>query len=49
MSENPQMLHIPWPKKGIYVLNIIVQNIMSKKDAKERDFKGTPKTLMPPT
>jgi hypothetical protein len=43
------MLHIPQPNKDIYVLNIIVQNIMNKKDVKEKDPKGTPKTLMPPT
>jgi hypothetical protein len=42
-------LHITQPKKCIYVLNIIIQNIMSKKDAKNRDPKVTPKTLMPPT
>jgi len=24
-------LHIPQPKKGIYVLNIVIQNILGKK------------------
>jgi len=43
------MLYIPRHKKGICVLNTIIQNIMNKKDVKERDPKGTPKTLMPPT
>ncbi len=31
MSENPKYhLHIPQPRKGIYVLNIIIQNILEK-------------------
>jgi hypothetical protein len=34
--------------KGIYVLNIIIQSLLEKKNVKERDLKGTPKTL-PPT
>jgi hypothetical protein len=39
----------PQLKKGIYVLNIIVQGIMEKNVCvKERDPKGTPKTLMRP-
>jgi hypothetical protein len=33
MSENPKChLHIPQPMKGIYVLNIIIQNIMDKRN-----------------
>jgi hypothetical protein len=35
-------------RKGIEMLNIIVQSILKKKDVKERDPKRTPKTLMPP-
>jgi hypothetical protein len=32
MNENPKChLHIPQPKKGIYLLNIIVQGILEKK------------------
>jgi hypothetical protein len=32
MSENPKChLHIPQPRKGIYVLNIIIQNILDKR------------------
>jgi hypothetical protein len=32
MNECPKChLHIPQPRKGIYVLNIIVQNILEKK------------------
>ncbi len=31
-NENPKChLHIPQPRKGIYVLKIIVQNIMEKR------------------
>jgi hypothetical protein len=31
-NENPKChLHIPQSKKGIYVLNIIIQNILEKK------------------
>jgi hypothetical protein len=46
-SENPKChLHIPQFKKGIHVLNIIVQGILKKKDVKESDPKGMPKTLM---
>jgi hypothetical protein len=45
-SENPKChLHIPQFKKGIHVLNIIVQGILEKKDVKEIDPKGMPKTL----
>jgi hypothetical protein len=48
-NENPKCyLHIPQPRKGIYVLNIIIQNILEK-DVKERDRKGRPKTIMPST
>lgn len=32
MSENPKYhLHNPQPRKGIYVLNIIIQNILDKR------------------
>ncbi len=32
MSDNPKShLHIPQPKKGIYVLNIIIHNILEKR------------------
>jgi hypothetical protein len=49
-SDNPKCpLHIPQPRKGIYVLNIIVQGLLEKKEMKERHPKKTPKTLMPPT
>jgi hypothetical protein len=42
-------VHIPQLRKGIYVLNIIIQGFLEeKKDVKERDTKGTPKTLMAP-
>jgi hypothetical protein len=48
-SENPKChLHIPQPRKGIYVLNIIIQGLMEKRKMKKRDPKGTPKTLMLP-
>jgi len=48
-NENPKCyLHIPQPRKDIYVLNIIIQNILEK-DVKERDPKGRPKTIMPST
>ncbi len=49
-SENPKWhVHIPQLRKGIYVLNIIIQGFLEeKKDVKERDTKGTPKTLMAP-
>jgi len=48
-SDNPKChLHIPQPKKGIYVLNIIIQGLLETKKVKERDPKKTPKTLMPP-
>ncbi len=49
MNENPKChLHIPQPRKGIYVLNIIVQNIsMGRKKMNKKDPKGTSKTLMP--
>jgi hypothetical protein len=31
-NENPKChLHIPQPRKGIYVLNIIIQSILEKK------------------
>ncbi len=47
-SENPRChLHIPQLKKNIYVLNIIVQKIMEKKEMKENNPKETPKTIMP--
>jgi hypothetical protein len=48
MSENPKShLHIPQPRKGIYALNIIIHNILEKKQVMKKDPKGTPKTLMP--
>ncbi len=49
-SENPKYhLHIPQLKKGIYVLNIIIENTLKKiKNWKKRDPERTPKTLMPP-
>jgi hypothetical protein len=32
MNENPKChLHIPQPKKGIYVLNIIIQSLLEKR------------------
>ncbi len=32
MNENPKChLHIPQPRKGIYVLNIIVQGLLEEK------------------
>lgn len=40
-------LHSPQFRKGICVLNIIIQVIMEKKNLKEKDPKGTPKTFMP--
>jgi hypothetical protein len=47
-SENPKsQMHIPQPKKGIYVLNIIIHNILEKEKMMENYPKGTPKTLMP--
>jgi hypothetical protein len=40
MNENPKChLHIPQPRKGTYVLNIIIQNILKKKKMKEKDPK----------
>jgi hypothetical protein len=48
ISENSKChLHIPQLRKGIYVLNIIIQNILEKKEMKEKDLEGTLKTLMP--
>lgn len=39
MGENPKCyLYIPQPRKGIYALNIIIQNILDKKK-----MKGIPK------
>jgi len=36
-SENPQChLHIPEPRKGIYVLNIIIQGILEKRRCEEK-------------
>jgi hypothetical protein len=47
-NENPKChLHIPNLGKGIYVLNVIIQNILEKKKMNERDPKGTSKVLMP--
>jgi hypothetical protein len=47
-SENPKChLHIPQFKKGIHVLNIIIQRILGKKKVKGIEPKGMPKTLMP--
>jgi hypothetical protein len=44
MNGNPKChLHIPKPRRGIYVLNIIIQGILEKEDVKEMDPKGTPK------
>jgi hypothetical protein len=32
MNENPKYhLHIPQPRKGIYVMNVIIQTILEKK------------------
>jgi hypothetical protein len=46
-SENYKChLHIHQPRKCIYVLNIIVENILEKR---KNEGKGTPKALMPPT
>jgi hypothetical protein len=39
----------PQLKKGIYMLNIVVQSLLEKRRVKERDPKATPKTLMPLT
>ncbi len=48
MNENPKChLHIPQPRKGIYVMNIIAQNIFEKRKNERKDPKGTPKILMP--
>jgi hypothetical protein len=48
MSQNPKShLHIPQPRKGIYALNIIIHNVLEKKQVMKKDPKGTPKTLMP--
>jgi hypothetical protein len=43
MNENPKChLHIPQPRKGIYVLNIVVQNIsMEKKNEWKRPQRNT--------
>ncbi len=49
MNENPKChLHIPQPKKGTYVLNIIIQSILEKKNEGKGHLKNS-KTLMPPT
>ncbi len=37
----------PQLKKGIYMLNIVVQNLLEKIRVKEKDPKAMPKTLMP--
>ncbi len=45
MSENPKChLHIPQPRKGIHVMNIIIQNIIKKENVKENDPKEHPKS-----
>ncbi len=50
MNENPKChLHIPQPKKGIYVLNIIVQSIMEKRRIEVQRPQKNTKTLMPLT
>jgi hypothetical protein len=42
MNENLKChLHIPQPKKGIYVLNIIAQNILENKKWKKRTQRNT--------
>ncbi len=48
-SENPKChLHIPQFKKGIHVCeHHCPRHPRKKKDAKESDLKGMPKTLMP--
>jgi hypothetical protein len=36
-NENPKChLHIPQPRKGIYVLNIIIQNLLEKKRSERK-------------
>ncbi len=41
-SENPKChMHIPQLKKGIYVLNIIIQNLLYKRNEEKRPQKNT--------
>ncbi len=48
INENPKChRHIPQPSKGIHVYTSSSKTSWKKKDVKERDPKGTPKTLMP--
>ncbi len=45
-TNNPKShLHIPQPKKGIYVLNIIIHNIMEKRTS---DGKGPQRNTQNP-
>jgi hypothetical protein len=46
-NENPKChLHIPQPRKGIYVLNIIVQGLVEKK--KKSEGKGPQRNTQNP-
>jgi hypothetical protein len=41
INESPKChLHIPQPRKGVYVFNIIVQNILKKKGCKGKGSQG---------
>jgi hypothetical protein len=48
-SENPECyLYIPQPTKGIYVLNIIIQNIMEKRRSEGKGPQGNTQNLNAP-
>jgi len=48
MSENPKChLHIPQPRKGIYVLNIIVQNLLKKRKSERKGPQRNTQNPMP--
>jgi hypothetical protein len=48
-SENPKChLHIPQPTKGIYVLNIIIQNMMEKRGCEGKGSRRNTQNLNVP-
>jgi hypothetical protein len=48
-SENPKChLHIPQPRKGIYVLNIIIQSIMEKRGCERKGSQRNTQNLNVP-
>jgi len=50
MNENPKChLHIPQSRKGIYVLNIIIQNILDKRRSEGKGPQGNTQNLNAPS